>query len=332
MRQVNLNIDFVLELIFNYSFLSLKNIVPKMVCVRPTLLQEKVVQPEIFPILSTILTISFLTVTFSLSLIYFLSWLPSTTVTNLSSAAGTCQQMSFRCLGCPTRPDAGCTLTGTGPLTIQSNHLNISQFTIIPVNTTVSISVCSGEDEWLLLGFNLSEIFPVGLYVGYCYYGSIGPGTFGYNLFGEIEIGPNIWSPLSSTKNQATDKTVHGSEYSRWTASFLNSSQIDQYYRPSLLLKSITTCWNNPQAGTNYWCKAIRLSSVTWNLVETRSSFLALSGVVGGLLGLCYRISFFVMWLIRRIYTRFILTSSREVNSNLENSKTASFLEISPKV
>jgi hypothetical protein len=120
-----------------------------------TLLQEKSSIPEILPRTSLIVSLLFFCSAIAVSIVYGIDWWKPTINTQNIDVTDVCSPIVFKCYGCTDQD--GCTIIASGINTINANRqLNISDTHFIYINTgeTVTLNLCSGSNESLMLSLN----------------------------------------------------------------------------------------------------------------------------------------------------------------------------------
>lgn len=304
---------------------------------KPTIFRENLVRDETQPIISNILTYIFISLSIAFTVIYTIQWSKPISDTKLISTVGTCSPILFECIGCR---NMGCTLTGTGKMTLSSNQINITSFSYIPSNSTRIVYLCAGSNEWLILGQNsvdVGQCYKEYNYYGYCsndphYHPGCEPiPSIRDTLIGRLEISSGVWidifSELSNNNPAKTQALVEGKEYSVWVTKQLNSDKIIRSYTKTFVFSSAVQCFSgsNPEH-SSYKCSAFHLSSMSWQENESLPNIFSLIGVIGGFIGIFYKCMFGIMWCIRRILMKLF---SQESSVSI-NQKESSLNETEP--
>lgn len=265
----------------------------------PTLLQEKSLKPETLPWVSFGFSFLLIIAILTMSIIYGIDWWKPSLNTQVAADPESCSPINFKCLGCTK--DLGCTLAARGKNTINSNkHLNLSMdsFTYVSTGETVIINICAGSTESVILSLNASA----NEYAGRIGYGKCLYDFIEKHLVGEVETRPGIWMPVKIP--EVLGDTSQIIEYSMWKTTLFSNGTSIQYQDNSIVESPLYFCYlSKEQSGNFYYCAAIRMSMISWTIEESRSGLLTLIGIIGGLIGILYRICFWVLILIRRIYS-----------------------------
>lgn len=265
----------------------------------PTLLQEKSLKPETLPWVSFGFSFLLIISVTTMSIIYGIDWWKPSLDTQVTADPELCSPINFKCLGCTK--DLGCTLAARGKNTVNANrHLNLSMnsFTYVLTGESVIINLCAGSTESVILSLNSSAAEDSG-HIGYgkCLYDSIEK-----YLVGEIETRPGIWMPVKIEEDPGA--TAQIIEYSMWKTTLFSNGTTIRYQDNSIVESPSRFCFlSEKQSGNSYFCAAIRMSMFSWTIEESRSGLLTLIGIIGGLIGILYRICFWILILIRRIYS-----------------------------
>ena len=278
----------------------------------PTILQEKALKPETLPWISTILSALLIIAVLTFSVIYAIDWWTPTLNTQIVAVPNTCSPINFRCAGCTQ--DLGCTLAAQGINTINANrHLNLTtdSFVVIPTGSTVTVNICTGSTESVLFSFNSTFDIAMSRWYGFCKIDSVIK-----RQVGELETKKNEWSPVMIPVNPGD--TTRITEYSMWkTIFFSNGTSI--YYQDNLSLLSLPGfCYLSGASNyDSYYCSAIRMSTISWTIEESRPGLLTLVGIIGGIITILYRSSFWFLLTLRRIQQRFFTSSKGPLQTEL---------------
>ena len=264
----------------------------------PTILQEKALKPETLPWISSIFSALLIISIATLSIIYAIDWFDPILSTQVVAVPNACSPVRFKCAGCTN--EFGCTLVAHGPNTVRANsHLNLltNNFVYIPIGAIVTLNLCAGSTESILISFNTTSKSTSR--IGLCK-----PNLTEITLVGYLETSPNVWSPLNTFYDN--DYYTHIIEYAMWkTYLFSNGTTIR--YQDNIILPAPTNyCFSASVFSANtYLCSAIRMSMISWSAEQSRLGFLTLVGIVGGLSGIIYRLSFWFLLFLRRLQSRF---------------------------
>lgn len=266
----------------------------------PTILQEKALKPETLPWVSSILSLLFIISTAVLSIIYIIDWQIPTLNTQIVAAPDNCSPIRFRCSGC--NQDQGCTLAAQGANTIKANsyiNLTTDKFLIIPTNSIVTVNICAGSSESILFSFNSTNLSGISKWYGYCTNNSM----VKYHV-GDLETKSNLWTSVLIPPN--SHDTTRIIEYSMWKTIFFSNGTNILYQDNLSILSPINFCYlSGASPYDSYYCAAIRMSMISWTIEESRSGLLALTGIIGGIITILYRSSFWFLILLRRVQQKF---------------------------
>lgn len=269
----------------------------------PTILQEKALKPETLPWISSIFSALLIIAAITFSIIYTIDWWTPVFSTQVTSQPDICYPIRFKCAGCTQQ--SGCSLVVQGINTLNANkHLNLSTNYIINVPTDAirTLNICAGDGESIMISFNYSAHIGALNYIGFCQPNrtiSEYPSLVGY-----LEISPDQWSPLNTFFD--VNYNTHIIEYAMWRTTLFSNGTTLRYQAGIVLPAPQYYCFPTVGHGFDkYFCTSIRMSMITWVVEETRSGFLTLIGIIGGLAGIFYRLSFWSLLLFRRVHSYF---------------------------
>lgn len=269
----------------------------------PTILQEKALKPETLPWISTILSVLLIIAIITFTTIYTIDWWTPVFSTQVTPQPNTCYPIRFKCSGCTQQ--TGCSLVAQGTNTLNANtHLNLSIDSIIniPNGAIRTLNICAGDGESIMISFNYSVSMGPLNYIGFCQPNLTIPVY--PSLVGYLETSPDQWSPLNTFFD--VNYNTHIIEYAMWQTILLSNGTTIRYQAGIVLPAPQYYCFPTVGHGFDkYFCTSIRMSMVTWIIEETRSGFLTLIGIIGGLAGIFYRLSFWFLLLLRRARSYF---------------------------
>lgn len=278
----------------------------------PTILQEKALKPETLPWISSIFSALLIISVITLSIIYTIDWWTPTLNTQIVAVPNACSPIRFRCSGCTQ--DQGCTLAAQGINTINANsHLNLSMdsFFVVPTNSIVTVNICTGSSESVLFSFNSTFDIAMSRWYGFCKIDSIIK-----RRVGELETKMGEWVPVTIPINPGD--TTRITEYSMWKTIFFSNGTNTLYQDNLSLLSEARFCALSGASNyDSYYCSAARMSTISWSIEESRPGLLTLTGIVGGIIAILYRSSFWFLIILRKIQQRFCIYSKGPLQTEL---------------